>query len=238
MAPNKLMDISVDCVIFGFDENQLKILLIEHATGAGSEKHSRHALPGDLVFEEEDLDDAAKRVLSELTGIENIYMEQFCTFGNPSRVKDKKDQEWLKNTRANPEARVITVAYYSLVKMEDYIPKPASFASKAEWVSIHSVPTLAFDHNEILSVALSKLREQIKYHPIGFELLPKKFTLSQLQHLNEIILDKKLDKRNFRRKVQKLKSVIPLEEKQRGVLHKPARLFTYDKEKAVEDEED
>ena len=118
--------------------------------------------------------------------------------------------------------------YYSLVKMEDYNPKAASFASDIVWMDISDLPDLAFDHNHIFTKALASLRDNFRYHHVGFELLPKKFTLSQLQDLNEIVLGEKLDKRNFRRKATKLKSLIPLDEKQIGVLHKPAQLFEYD----------
>jgi len=225
-----MTDVSVDCVVFGYHEDQLKALLIEQKYPDGSSNETpRYALPGDLVFENEDLDEAASRVLKELTSIEleNAYLEQLYAFGSPNRVKDVKDQEWLRLFRKNPDARVITIAYYSLVKMEDYDPKASSFANKAQWLNVNEIPDLAFDHNQILAYALHVIREQIKDHPVGFHLLPKKFTLGQLQHLNEVILNEKLDKRNFRRKVQKIDAVQPLDEKQQGVLHKPARYYTY-----------
>lgn len=226
-----ITNVSVDCVVFGYHEDELKVLIIEQKLPNQQEEHAnRFALPGDLVAEDENLDNAASRVLEELTSIkiENAYLKQFYAFGNPNRVKGLKDQEWLRSFRQDPAARVITVAYYSLVKMEDYNPVAASFASKTIWVNISDIPELAFDHNEILDKAISVLREQIKYKPIGYHLLPEKFTLSQLQHLNEVISGEKLDKRNFRRKVQKIPQVVPLDEKQRGVLHKPARLHIYD----------
>jgi 8-oxo-dGTP diphosphatase len=227
---NLMTDVSVDCVVFGYHEDQLQVLLIEQKQPEGvSTAEKRFALPGDLVFENEDLDQAASRVLKELTSIEieDAYLKQFFTFGNPARVKGLKDQEWLRSFRQNPEARVVTVAYYSLVKMEDYNPKASSFASETQWVNVNDIPELAFDHNTILNKALDAVRERIKYHPIGFHLLPKKFTLGQLQQLNEVILNEELDKRNFRRKVQKMESVVALNEKQTGVLHKPARLYSY-----------
>lgn len=235
--PNEL-DISVDCVLFGFDGEGLKVLLIEQAipeSGSLSKEQVQLALPGDLVFIEESLDDSAGRVLKQLTSLEGIYLKQFHTFGDPERVKGLKDQEWLRSFRAHPERRVITVAYYSLVKMEDYQPQPSSFAGRAIWVDVNSIPDLAFDHNEIAETALDVLREELDTKHIGFELLPEKFTLSQLQLLYEIILDKKLDKRNFRKNIKKMDQVIPLDEKQQGVLHKPAQLFRFDKE-GVDDE--
>ncbi|MDG1262033.1 MAG: NUDIX hydrolase [Flavobacteriales bacterium] len=227
------LDVSVDCVLFGFDGEGLKVLLIEQGldeSGSLSKDQVQTALPGDLVYLDESLDASAERVLKELTSLDGIYLKQFHTFGDPQRVKGLKDQDWLRSFRANPERRVITVAYYSLVKMEDYQPQPSSFAGKAIWVDVNEIPDLAFDHNDIAEKALTVLREELDSKHIGFELLPEKFTLSQLQLLYEIILDKKLDKRNFRKNIKKMDQVIPLDEKQQGVLHKPAQLFRFDKE--------
>ena len=223
-----MMDVSVDCVLFGFDKKKLKVLLIEQKHAGSNKKLPRiqTALPGDLVKEKESLDQCAKRVLKELTSLKGIYLKQFHTFGDPKRVQDLKDQEWLRLFRANPERRVITVGYYSLVKMDEFEPKASSFAGKTKWVDVYSIPQLAFDHNEIVHKALLMLRHELMADHIGFELLPEKFTLSQLQKLYEIILDKKLDKRNFRKNILRTETVTALEEKQQGVLHKPAQLFT------------
>ena len=224
------MDVSVDCVVFGFDEQKLKILLIEQ-----KQPNSTHliklqkAIPGDLVQDEESLDEAARRVLLELTSLEGIYLKQFKSFGNPERVRGLKDQEWLRSFRNHPERRVLTVGYYSLVKMDEFNPKAASFAGKAQWVDVYKVPILAFDHNEIIEEALAMLRHELVSDNIGFELLPDKFTLSQLQRLYEIILDRKLDKRNFRKNALKNERLQALNEKQKGVLHKPAQLFKFHK---------
>lgn len=228
------MDVSVDCVLFGFDDKKLKVLLIEQKQAGKDKKISRlqTALPGDLVKENESLNDAAKRVMKELTSLKGIYMKQFHAFGDPMRVKNLKDQEWLRIFRANPERRVVTVGYYSLVKMDDYAPMASSFAGKTKWVNVYDIPELAFDHNEIVDKALDFLRHELIADNIAFELLPEKFTLSQLQHLHEIILDKKLDKRNFRKNVLKMEDLKALDEKQKGVLHKPAQLFQYKKKKS------
>lgn len=224
------MDVSVDCVIFGFDENKLKVLLIEQKQPQGQKSIKlQKALPGDLVGDEESLDASAARVLLELTTLEGIYLKQFYSFGNPERVRGLKDQEWLRSFRAHPERRVMTIGYYSLVKMDEYDPKASSFASKAYWVDVYKVPSLAFDHNLIVDSALQILRHELMADHIGFELLPEKFTLSQLQKLYEIILDKKLDKRNFRKNILRTNTVTALEEKQQGVLHKPAQLFSAQK---------
>jgi 8-oxo-dGTP diphosphatase len=214
----------VDCVVFGFDNERLNLLLIEQSSEKLGEK-VQNALPGDLVWEEESLDDSAARVLLELTNIDGIYLKQFKAFGNPNRVRDFKDMAWLQSYRSQPQARVITVAYYAFVRMDDFEPAASSFAEKVFWQDVHDIPHLAFDHNEIVESALDVLRNDFESHRVGFELLPEKFTLSQLQTLYEIILDRKLDKRNFRKKVLKDSIVNPLDEKQTGVLHKPAQLF-------------
>ncbi len=227
------MDVSVDCVLFGFDDKKLKVLLIEQKQ-AGKEKKIlklQTALPGDLLKEGESLDEAAKRVMKELTSLKGIYLKQFYTFGDPMRVKNLKDQDWLRLFRAHPERRVITVGYYSLVKMQDYEPKASSFAGKARWVDVYNIPDLAFDHNEIVERAIEILRHELVADNIGFELLPEKFTLTELQQLHEIILNKKLDKRNFRKNALKMENLKPLEEKQKGVLHKPAQLYQYKRKK-------
>jgi hypothetical protein len=231
MVVNKFINVSVDCVIFGFSEDILKVLLIEQITDSLSNGAKRLALPGDLVYEDETLDTAAKRVLKELTNLENVFLKQFHTFGDPNRVKEEKDQYWLRKFRENPDARVITVSYYSIIKMEQYDLKASSFAQEVVWVPVNEVPKLAFDHNNILEVGLRHLRYQIKTNPVMFELLPDKFTLNQLQKLHEIVLNKKLDKRNFRRKMQKIKAVIPLDEKLKGISKKPSQLYFYDKTK-------
>jgi len=223
--PTPNPNVSTDCVVFGFDNEKLKVLLIEQKNKGGIQ--AQFALPGDLILENEDLYQSATRILKELTHLEGIYLKQFKTFGDPSRVRDVKDQDWLRTFREDPQARVITVAYYSLVKMEDYVPQPASLADKVIWQNVDEVPQLAFDHNQIVNEALERLREEVEYKNVGYELLPKKFTLSMLQKLHEIILGVELDKRNFRKKIKKSEVLIPLDEKQSGVDHKPAQLFRY-----------
>jgi 8-oxo-dGTP diphosphatase len=225
LTPSPNPNVSTDCVVFGFDEEKLKVLLIEQRK-IGDFK-VQYALPGDHVLENEGLDSSASRVLKELTNLEGIYLKQFQTFGDPDRLKDIKDQEWLRTFRADPNARVITVAYYSLVKMEAYHPEAASFAGNVIWQPVDEIPQLAFDHNKIMNAALSRLREDFEYQNIAIELLPKKFTLSMLQSLHEMVLGVKLDKRNFRKKVKKSSTVTALDEKQKGVDHKPAQLFKF-----------
>ena len=230
MIDSNALHISVDCVVFGYDDDGLKVLLIDQqlpAKGAVTHIQYQPQLPGDLILINEGLLEAAKRVLFELTQLEGIYLKQFHSFGDPSRVNDAKDLAWLQSLRTNPEQRVITVAYFGLVSLQDYAPKPASFAGSVNWVDLNNIPALAFDHNGILSTGFDALREQLESHHISFELLPKKFTLSQLQTLYELVLDKKFDKRNFRKNVKRMSHVIPLNEKQKGVMHKPAQLFSF-----------
>lgn len=217
-------NISVDCVIFGFDFDKLNVLVIDRADGS----RLPCALPGDLIFNHEHLDHAAIRVLEELTGLKNIYLEQIGAFGDPNRISKESDQSWLQKVREQPQARVVTIGYYSLVKMENYLPQASSFAKSAAWIPVNKITELAFDHMEILDAAKQRLKQMINIRPIGFNLLPEKFTLSQLHRLYEAILDKPLDKRNFRRKIQKLELVKNLKEKQFGVPHKPSQLFMFD----------
>jgi len=222
-------DVSVDNVVFGFDGDDLRILLIRQGLPGRDMGQERFhmAVPGDLVLPEEGLDEAASRILSNLTSIKGIFLKQFYTFGAPDRVFHEKDKEWLTKMRRYPDRRVVSVGYYSLVALADYRPKPNSFASQVEWCLLSNIPTLAFDHNAIIDAGLEQLREDVANRNIIFELLPEKFTLGQLQRLHEIILGKTLDKRNFRKNVKRMADVVALDEKQAGVLHKPAQLYTY-----------
>ena len=208
--------ITVDNVIFGFDEADLKVLLIKRGTEPYKDAW---ALPGDFMYPTEDLDSAAERVLSELTGLNDVYLEQVHTFGSPNR---------------HPLGRVITVSYFSLVKINRFKVMPASFAQKAKWHSLSKMRELAFDHNTILDSCFQALKQRIRVRPIGFELLPPKFTLTELQHLYEAILEPKdgiLDKRNFRKKILSMDFIVDLNESQEGVAHRPARLYAFDKDK-------
>lgn len=204
---------TVDNVIFGFDEGDLKILLIKRGEAPYKGKW---ALPGYFVYPNEDLDTAAKRVLEELTGLRNVYLEQVQTFGAANR---------------HPFGRVITIAYFSLIKISDYNLQPAFIAQKAQWHSIAKVNDLAFDHIEILNACFQRLKWLVRTRPVGFELLPPQFTLTALQHLYEAILETDLDKRNFRKKILSMNLLIDLEQTQEGVAHRPARLYQFDRDK-------
>ncbi len=217
--------ISIDCVIFGFDDHRINILLIKRKQGG----KNIFALPGDLVQKGEDLDSAAARVLFELTGLQNLYLEQFKTFGSPDRIKDPVDIEWIYTIREHPEVRVITIGYNSLIKVGDFEFAPSSFAEEVLWHPIDKPQKLAFDHNDIANTGWYMLREKIKREPlIAFSLLPEKFTLRQLQTLYEAIVGSSLDKRNFRKRMLRTKFLVPLDEREKGVSHKPAQYYRFD----------
>ena len=209
--------VTVDAVVFGYDGTDLKILLIQR-------KHPPFedfwALPGGFVDINEDLETAVKRELEEETGLKNIFFEQLFTFGTPNR---------------DPRGRVISIAYFALVKKSDFhYAKAASDAKEVKWFSMNHLPKLAFDHNEILDMALDRIRGKVRWQPIGFELLPQKFPLSELQHIYETILDGKLDKRNFRKNILKMNILKELDEFQKDVSHRAARLYSFDQRKYEE----
>ena len=202
--------LTVDCVVFGFDEGELKVLLIQR----GLEPFKgRWALPGGFVRVDETLDAAARRELAEEAGLQNVFLEQLYTFGAVNR---------------DPRERVVSVAYYALVKMAAHETKAATDAADARWFPVSKAPKLAFDHADILQTALARLKGKVRYEPIGFELLPPKFTLSDLQHLYEAVLETELDKRNFRKKVLGFGLLMPLRERQMVGRHRPAQLFCFD----------
>ncbi|MRG95256.1 NUDIX hydrolase [Polyangium spumosum] len=202
--------LAVDCVVFGLDEEDLKVLLIRR----GIEPFAgRWALPGGFVRLDETLDEAARRELREEAGIEKVYLEQLYTFGAIDR---------------DPRERVVSVAYYALVKLSEHAVRAATDAREAAWFAIDDLPKLAFDHEAVLDKAITRLRGKVRYAPLGFELLPKKFTLTQLQRVYEKVLDQELDKRNFRKKVLSTGLLIELDEVEQDVAHRAARLYTFD----------
>jgi 8-oxo-dGTP diphosphatase len=209
--------LTVDCVVFGLDDDQdLKIMLIQRDIPPFQ---GEWALPGGFIHLDESLEEAALRELREETGIEKVFLEQLYTFGEVNR---------------DPRDRVITVAYYALINLSEQKIKATTDAREAAWFPVAHPPKLAFDHDKILSVALARLQGKIRYQPIGFELLPKKFTLSQLQKLYETILGEPLDKRNFRSKILKMNLLIALDERQTGVSHRAARLYQFDEQKYLQ----
>jgi 8-oxo-dGTP diphosphatase len=205
--------LTVDCVVFGLDADELKILLIQRDLPPFEGKW---ALPGGFVRIDETLEEAARRELEEETGLTKIFLEQLYTFGAIDR---------------DPRERVVSVAYYALVNLADHRVQAATDARDAAWFGVHDVPSLAFDHADILQMALDRLRGKLRYQPIGFELLPKKFTLSQLQHLYELVLERALDKRNFRKRVLAMDLLVETDEVEQDVAHRAARLYRFDERK-------
>lgn len=207
--------LAVDCVVFGLDDD-LQILLIKRDLEPFA---GRWALPGGFVRMDETLDEAARRELEEETGVSRLYLEQLYTFGDPGR---------------DPRERVVSVAYYALVKLSDHRVKAATDAREAAWFSVEDLPRLAFDHEKIVQSALARLKGKVRYQPIGFELLPPKFTLSALQKLYEVVLERPIDKRNFRKKVLSMGFLEELDEVEQDVAHRAARLYRFDKKRYTE----
>ncbi|MDA3892853.1 MAG: NUDIX domain-containing protein [Salinivirgaceae bacterium] len=231
MTRKLLTNLSVDCVIFGFDMDQLKVLLVERKLKSDDGKSiifSDHSLTGYHIYEDEDLDSAAIRIVNDLTGLENLKFEQFYTFGSLDRIAHPNDQIWIEQFGDVISSRVLTVGYYSLLPNTNMniIQK----GRKVNWFPVDQVKELAYDHKEILEKALEHLRYKLQNEPVGFNLLPEKFTLSQMQKLYEAILGAKYDKRNFRKKVSQMSYVVPIKEKQQGVAHKPAQLYIFSPE--------
>jgi 8-oxo-dGTP diphosphatase len=205
--------LTVDCVVFGLDERDLKVMLIQRAMPPFE---GAWALPGGFVRLDETLDEAAARELEEETGLRKVFLEQLYTFG----ALDRDSRE-----------RVVSVAYYALINLGEQRVQAASDARDAGWFAVHDTPSLAFDHGEILEMALERLRGKLRYQPVGFELLPKKFTLSQLQHVYELVLERELDKRNFRKRVLAMDLLVETDEVQQDVAHRAARLYRFDERK-------
>lgn len=201
--------LTVDCVVFGLDDDGLKILLIQRDLEPFA---GRWAFPGGFVRLEETLDAAALRELQEETGLTKVYLEQLATIGDVQR---------------DPRERVVTVAYFALVRLSDHRVQAATDARDAAWFAVDDVPKLAFDHEAILALALTRLQGKVRYQPLGFELLPTKFSLTQLQRMYEIILERTIDKRNFRKKVMSLEILEELDEVEQDVAHRAARLYRF-----------
>jgi hypothetical protein len=218
--------ISVDCVVFGFDSRQLSVLLVKRQAVDGDPEPGKMKLPGSPIADDEDLDHSAYRILREMTGLERIFLKQFAVFSSPERLQPPSDLEWLYKMSGINVERMVTVAYYSLIKING-ASLPLSESSL--WVNVDEIPQLTFDHNEIVQRAIEQLRREMLTEPIGFELLPKKFTVTQLQTLQEVLLGQKIDNRNFRKRILKLKYIVPLNEREKGVGHKPAQFYRFDK---------
>jgi 8-oxo-dGTP diphosphatase len=207
-----MRDITIDCAVFGYDNGSLEVLLIQHGEGISI---GEWGLPGGWITEKEHVRDAAHRLLQKVTGVDNVYLKQLKAFGAPNRY---------------PAARIVTIGYYALIKRADYKITAGGNTYDARWFRIGDLPELAFDHDKILKYAIKKLRKKVRKAPIGFSLLPKKFTLLELMHLYEEILGYEMDKPNFRRKFLNMKLLKELPEKQKNTKYRAAQLYEFDPE--------
>lgn len=218
--------ISVDIVVFGFDGTCLKVLLVERQ-GANSSGTKVYKLPGSMIAEDEDLDTSANSTLQNLTGLKDIYLEQLYVFSNPNRISREEDKRWIEQTYGIASNRIITVSYFSLVKINLSVLKITT-QGKAFWCDVQELKLVSFDHKEIILKGLERLTSRMQMTPIAFELLPKKFTIKQLQNLYEAIFGIDIDNRNFRKKILKYPYLISQGEKEVRVNHKPALLYQFD----------
>jgi 8-oxo-dGTP diphosphatase len=203
--------VTVDCCVFGVDDDGLKLMLIKRLAPPFQDNW---ALPGGFVDMDETADVAARRELEEETGVKNLFLEQLYTFSGVNR---------------DPRGRVISITYFALVKPDELVLQAGDDAKEVGWFRARKLPKLAFDHKDIVKTALARLEGKVRYQPIGFELLPRKFTLGQLQKMYQHILGRELDKRNFRRVILKMGILDALDEKQEGVSHRPSRLYRFNK---------
>jgi len=209
---NDRLLLAIDCIIFGFDGKHLKALVVKRRFEPQKDKWS---LMGGFVREQESVNDAAVRILHELTGLSNIYMEQLFCFGDAHR---------------DPGGRVVSIAYFALIKIDDSADAQLE-THNARWIDLKKMPKLIFDHKQMLKLAHERLKQKVANHPVGFELLPDKFTLPQLQNLYEAIYETALDKRNFTRKILSLGILSKLKEKERTSSKKGAFYYHFDKAK-------
>ena len=219
---NSIPHISIDSVVFGFLNNQLNVLLLK------MKEEENWILPGGYLQKDESIDGAAKRILYERSGADKIFLNNFCVFGDLNRseqyFKDYPDDLWHKQ-------RFITIGYYALVDQTKVNPVPDNFTDRCEWMPVNALPRLVMDHETIIKKALSTLREQISYKPIGYNLLPEAFTLPELQGLYEAILGEKLNRGNFYRKMMRYDILIKLDEQRRGGAYKAPDLYKFDEAK-------
>ncbi len=222
-----LPHVSIDCVIFGFHDNQLKVLLLQW------KETLKWCLPGGFIYKDEHVNDAAVRILKSRTGLGDVYLQQFHTFGDPKRDRGnhgvkkmlaETKNSWIKD-------RFITIGYWAIVEYSQVKPTPDEFSKNCEWWDIDKIPKLILDHNEILQTALESLRRDLNEYPVGRNLLPEKFTMPDLQRLYETLLGKDLDRRNFQKKILSLDILQRLKERKSGVAHKAPFLYRFDEKK-------
>jgi len=230
-----LSELSIDCVIFGYHNQELKILLAKYAYLNG------WGLPAGFIKKEETLTSAATRILKERTSLENIYLQQYYAFGDnedrlkgwrlkyiqPEFIEEFGEENWLLK-------RNVSIGYYALIEFSKAELKPNFWYEELKWYNLNNLPDLLFDNDEMIERAVSTMRNQIYHQPIGYNLLPEKFTLPEIHVLYETILDKKLDRRNFPNKLMSLGILIKLDEKRKIGQHRSPYLYKFDKEKYME----
>ncbi len=226
------LHVSVDCVLIGFDGEQFRVLLVRQVGKQSEDGYNNMKLPGSLIYDDEDLDEAAKRVLNELTGLKNVKLTQFKAYGSKDRTRNPKDVLWLERFHQitkNRVGRIVTIAYLSLLKI-DQRNRNLSTTYDACWKPVSEVKTLAFDHLQILKDALAYVRHYVENTPsVMFDLLPRKFTAAQLRILYQLVYDKEFDVRNFHKRIALMPYVVPLDEKETGVRHRAARYYKFDR---------
>jgi ADP-ribose pyrophosphatase YjhB (NUDIX family) len=228
-----LHHLSIDCVLFGYHEHQLKVLLLKW------KRSNKWSLPGGFIGLDENLRQAAERILMERTGLDKIFLHQFQTFGEPGRSdRTKADIDhlaFITNAPVPPGhwllKRTVSIGYYAVTEYSKVNPQPDQLSDECRWWDINDVPKLIFDHNLILSEALKALRMHIYHQPIGYNLLPEKFTLPEIHDLYETILGKQLDRRNFAKKLTSLGLIKKLNEQKNIGAHRSPFLYKFDKRK-------
>ena len=230
MEQNINLHVSVDCVLIGFDGERFRVLLVKQADK--QEGMNDMKLPGSLIYDDEDLDDAAKRVLGELTGLKNVKMMQFKAYGSKDRTRNPKDVLWLERFHRLDEKkidRIVTIAYLALVKIDRKFER-LSTKYDARWMPVDEVRSLAFDHLQIMQDALMYIRHYVEISPaLLFDLLPRKFTATQLRSLYQLVYSREFDVRNFHKKMGQMTYIVPLDEKEVGVSHRAARYYKFDR---------
>lgn len=221
--------LSVDNVIFGFHDHQLKVLLLES-------RNRRHwMLPGGFILKDESVDEAAARVLLDRTSLKKVYLQQFAVFGDPSRSRESLVKELMQSMGVDQQAnawffqRFITIGYYALVEFDKVKPVPDEISLSCAWHDTEKLPLLIYDHKAIIKAALASMRQHLNYQPIGYSLLPAEFTLKSLQSIYETILDRKLDRANFNRKMLSLGILEKKEKLFSGGAHKAPYLYSFNK---------
>ncbi len=226
--------VSVDCVLLGFDGEQLNVLVVIQSSSDGSDSTGAYKLPGSPINMDEGLDEAAQRVLYQLTGLTQVHMWQFHAFGGVDRLSNVQDAVWLQHFHRldRPFDRIVTIGYLSLLRIDRRMQK-LDAGYKAHWVPLSALPHLAFDHDGIVQTAKEAVQRMAQLNPtILFDLLPRKFTATQLRTVLETVAGIRIDVKNFHKKLSQMPYVVPLDEKEEGVSHRAARYYKFDRKKA------